>query len=219
MNLTKTEISIPPKEKNEKVLDLSYSINNIVQRVGKLSQYYSGQIQTKMAKKFASHLEGTYAKAKDEVPQLTMVRPQPPFANKQKEIKSKGTPNIEQTFQEQKVSLSIEQIIQNLVEEGEFNQDHLVYSYALFERYLHTTKLHGDIDLEKLFSTAAFLAHKFIEEGGNWFFPEFGKMTGISVKEAQILEVEFCKGIQFQFYISTKLFRHYARKIKKQADF
>ena len=93
------------------------------------------------------------------------------------EIGSKALPH---DSPEHTISLTIKEILTNLVAEGDFAIEHLIYAFALFERYLFITKLHGDIDLEKIFSTASFVAHKFLEEKENWFFPEFGKLTGLS---------------------------------------
>ena len=109
--------------------------------------------------------------------------------------------------------LSFEQLLRDLVGEGDFSLSHIIYAFALFERYIFETKPVERIHLEKLFSIAAFVAHKFLEEEENWYLPEFSILSRISVAETKILEEEFCHGIEFRVFVTPKIYGHYNRKL------
>ena len=111
---------------------------------------------------------------------------------------------------------SIELLLRELVEEGDFTLDHIIYAYGLLERYLSVSKIDGNLHLEKLFSIAAFVAHKFLEEEENWYLPEFSILSRINVAETKVLEEEFCHGIEFRVFLNAKIYGHYCRKLKKK---
>ena len=92
---------------------------------------------------------------------------------------------------------SIGVFLRELVEEGDFSLDHVIYAFGLLERYLSKSDLNGNIDLEKLFSIAAFVAHKFLEEEENWYLPEFSILARLEVEETKMLEEKFCHGVGF----------------------
>ena len=200
---------------NSQVQDLEdriYAIDTIAKRIEMLSEYYTSQY--KAAKELYSYTESPKGNAKVKLYKESILSS---GQGKQQEGEERASRTQEDGLGQQ-VSFSIKEILTNLIEEGDFGLDHLIYSFALFERYLYITRLNGDIDLEKLFSTAAFVAHKFLEDQENWFLPEFSKLTGIAEKEAQVLEKEFCLGIGFQLFINKKIYRRYEKKLRQKVE-
>ena len=95
------------------------------------------------------------------------------------------------------------------MEGGDFTAESLLLAYILLERFLGSTRLSGIVHFYHLLGIAALVAHKFLEETGFWFFPEFSTLSGLEVSDLPKMEKLFLEGFEHKLYVSNSEWEFY----------
>ena len=172
------------------IITVEKLIPQIVSRVAKLESYYFKKHRTALKKSKKSHLnldmDGDQLTSMEEL----FLYP-------------------EDTSLEYR--LKPQDFLELLVEGGDYTAECLLLAYILLERFLHSTRLSGMVNFHHLLGIAALVAHKFLEETGTWFFPEFSKLSGIEACDLNKMEKLFLEGFNYNIYAKNSIWKHYLK--------
>ena len=91
-----------------------------------------------------------------------------------------------------------------IAENGEFDEEVLVYAFILILRYLDAVPEDCPVHFLKLAATAVFVAHKILLDSGLWKIADFAEIAGLSVRSVKSLELEFMEEIDFNLHVTQK---------------
>ena len=109
-----------------------------------------------------------------------------------------------------------QEFLELLVEGGDFTAESLLLTYILLERFLGSTRLSGLVHFYHLLGIAALTAHKFLEETGFWYFPEFSKLSGLEASDLPVMEKLFLEGFEHKLYVSSSEWEFYLTALGNQ---
>ena len=77
----------------------------------------------------------------------------------------------------QEPQVSPSQLMQTLVEAGDYSPQAILVGFILLERYIEQTKIRGRINLHYILGAACFVALKFLEDKEVWFFEDYSMLS------------------------------------------